>query len=96
MRDKNWWAEIRNDHIEEDIDETYAAYGDTVMVLHIDAWKTEDDSEEGEVIAHVILTKSGDVCVSYKNSMAYGDNLAQEMIREGIDIMKDLKAESFQ
>jgi len=90
MRDNNWWAELRNDYI-EDVNPSFAEYGDTVAVLHIDAWKTNEDNEEGETIAHVILSKSGDICVSYKNNMAYGDRPTQEIIRESVEIMKKYK-----
>jgi hypothetical protein len=59
------WAEIKNDF--EDDGEIY-----------IDAWKTEDDNEDGRVIAKV--KANGDV--EYIDERAKTDMYAQEMIKE--------------
>jgi len=48
----------------------------------IDAWKTDDDCEEGRVIAKVVMTKHHDICVIYFDNAARGDDLAEEKIRE--------------
>ncbi|WNO29761.1 hypothetical protein [Bacillus phage SDFMU_Pbc] len=39
------WAEIRSDYIEQD---------GSFLILHIDAWETGQDDEEGKVIATII------------------------------------------
>ena len=60
------WGEIRNDFQDDDI-------------VHIDAWLTADDNEEGTVIAKVnVRTKK----VEYLDDRARTDSLAQELINE--------------
>lgn len=60
------WREIRNDYCDEE--------GGTV---YIDAWKTFDSNEEGEVIATVdYKTKE----IQYLNEAAKTDDYAQEVI----------------
>lgn len=61
------WGEIRNDFIDDD------------GIAHIDAWLTDDDNEEGVVIARV-NTDTG--VVLYLDERAKTDSLAQEMINE--------------
>lgn len=59
------WNEIRNDF--QDID-----------IVHIDGYLTDDDNEEGQVIAKVnVRTKE----VEYLDDRARTDNYAQEMIK---------------
>jgi len=61
------WGEIRNDFIDDD------------DIAHIDAWLTDDDNEEGKVIAKVnVRTKE----VQYLDQRARDDSYAQEMIQE--------------
>ena len=63
---ENIWGEIRNEFEDNDI-------------VHIDAWLTADDNEEGTVIAKVnVRTKE----VEYIDDRAKTDSLAQEMIKE--------------
>lgn len=65
------WMEIRNNFCNEDEEKVY-----------IDAWKTCDDNEEGEVIAKVdYKTKE----VEYLNDEARTDKYAQEIIKEILD-----------
>lgn len=61
------WGEIRND------------FEDDNQIVHIDAWLTDDDNEEGKVIAKVnVQTKE----VEYLNDRAKTNAYAQEMIQE--------------
>jgi hypothetical protein len=75
------WAEIRND-FEESND-----WGERVIC--IDAWKTDDDNEEGKVIAKVIHSKSGDVHVEYIDEKAKVDTYAQEVIKETVKKLQE-------
>jgi hypothetical protein len=60
------WGEIRNDFQDEDI-------------VYIDAFLTDDDNEEGKVIAKVnVRTKE----VQYLDQRARDDSYAQEMIQD--------------
>lgn len=59
------WREIRN------------SYTDDNGVTHIDAWTTDDDMEEGKVIAYIV---NGDIY--YKDDRAMDDEYAQEIIKE--------------
>lgn len=60
------WAEIRRDYIDEDENKIY-----------IDAWETDDDNEQGVVIAKInIDTKE----VEYIDDSAKFDGYAQAMI----------------
>ena len=61
------WGEIRNDFIDDD------------GIAHIDAWLTDDDNEEGTVIARVD-TETGEIM--YLDDRAREDSYAQEMIKE--------------
>lgn len=61
------WGEIRNDFTDDD------------NITHIDAFLTDDDNEEGKVIATVNLN-TGEV--QYKDERAKTDTYAQEMINE--------------
>lgn len=62
------WAEIRNDFCDEE-----------EQNVHIDAWITDDDNEEGVVIAKVnYKTKE----VEYIDDVARTDTYAQEIIKE--------------
>ena len=62
------YAEIRNDF-----------YDDEEQKVYIDAWLTEDDNEEGVVIAKVSYkTKE----IEYLDNDAKTDSYAQEIINE--------------
>jgi hypothetical protein len=73
---KSYWAEIKSDY-EPEPDE---ADGDIKRQIYIDAWGA--GSEQGEVIARVIQTTQGDVCVVYLNNIARGDEYAKTVIAE--------------
>jgi hypothetical protein len=64
------WAEIRNDFIREDSRKIY-----------IDAWFTDDDNEEGKVIARIDMDTKN---VEYVDDDAKTDEYAQEIINEAI------------
>lgn len=60
------WAEIRNNHSDD-------------KYVYIDAWETDDDNEEGKVVALInIKTKE----VGYAVNSARWDDYAQEIINE--------------
>jgi hypothetical protein len=67
------WSEIRNDFLDEDEGKFY-----------IDAYLTDDDNEEGKVIAKVNINT---LEVEYLDDRARTDSYAQEMINE---ILEDL------
>ena len=62
------WAEIRNDFVCEDSRKIY-----------IDAWLTEDDNEEGIVLARIDMDTKN---IEYFDDDARTDNYAQEIINE--------------
>ncbi len=65
------WSEIRSDY-----------YDDIEDIQTVDAWLTDDDNEEGEVIAKIHLdTKT----VDYLDSDAETDEYAQEVINEVLE-----------
>jgi hypothetical protein len=64
------WAEIRNDFVCEDSHKIY-----------IDAWLTDDDNEEGTVIARIDMDTKN---IEYFDNDARTDSYAQEIIRETI------------
>lgn len=68
------WAEIRTDFVDENDN-----------FLRVDAWKTDDDGEEGKVIAY-IDTLSGRVL--YTDPAAITDEYAQEKIKEASEHYK--------
>jgi hypothetical protein len=85
MNQESHWAEIRSDYIEE-ADEDF-------HVLHIDSWKTSGDTEEeGKVIAKLVgISKDGKphIYVSYEDPDARIDPLAQEVIKEADQKLRD-------
>lgn len=82
------WSEIRSDHHEET---------DGFIVAHVDAWKTSDGDEEGEVIAKVIGTIGAEneiqYYVSHQDVRAMVDVAAIEEITGTIE---DVKAALFE
>ena len=64
------WMEIRNDFVCEDSHKIY-----------IDAWLTEDDSEEGVVIARIDMDTKN---IEYFDEDAKTDEYAQDVIKETI------------
>lgn len=81
----SFWAEIRNDYFCNDIlDEE----GSLLAYITIDAWKTSDENEQGEVIACVMLTEHGDIVVDYRDKRALHDTTAQELIQDATESLK--------
>lgn len=78
-----FWAEVRNGYTEHPGDEK-----GIVAITSIDAWKTADNDENGDVIAKVIRTEHGDVCVVYIDSCARYDAMAQEKIEEAVNALQ--------
>lgn len=64
------WAEIRNDFVCEDSHKVY-----------IDAWITDDDNEEGVVIARIDMNTKN---IEYFDDDARSDDYAQQIIKEVI------------
>lgn len=87
MKKQSHWKEIRNTHFVTDAD-VLPADGNIKMCICIDAWKTDHDWEEGEVIAHVILSKHGDILVSYHDNLARVDEAAQAAIEEAKEMLR--------
>jgi len=86
---KSFWKEIRNDYIEdENTNYPDDQEGDVKRLICIDAWKSDNDNENGEVIAKVILTTHNDLCVVYVDNLARTDEYAQQMINEAKEIIK--------
>ena len=75
----NIWSEIRSNFEDESI-------------VHIDAWITPDDNEEGRVIAKVNKVTGN---VQYIDDRAKPDLYAQEIIKEVLtDIANELLEEN--
>ena len=69
------WKEIRCNHLDEND-----------LFWRVDAWKTENDAEEGEVIAYIDdLTGR----VLYADPIARTDELAQEVIKAKVSELDD-------
>lgn len=81
MEKRTHWKEIRNTHFVTEADIT-PNEGDIFASICIDAWETDHDWEEGQVIAEVILSKHGDLLVSYRNNLARVDDAAQAAIED--------------
>ena len=64
------WREIRNDYVDDD------------NVLYFDAWLTDDDNEEGRVIAKLNLDN---MMLEYLDGHARKDYYALECIDESIE-----------
>ncbi len=65
------WTEIRSDY-----------YDDIEEKQYVDAWLTDDENEEGEVIAKINLATKE---VEYLDSDARYDEYAQEVISEVLE-----------
>lgn len=82
------WAEVRNNFFESGA-EIREEDGDVLAKISIDAWKTNDENEDGAVIACVLLSKHGDVLVDYHDHVARLDEVAQEAIAEAKQQLRD-------
>ena len=79
------FAEVRNDYMCESISEFD---GDMLAYITIDCWKTDNDDEEGEVAAVVILTKHHDICVVWYDNGARADDVVLENIEDAKSRLK--------
>lgn len=86
MKQSSRFAEIRNDYVCETFTELE---GDLEAVITIDAWLTDDDSEEGQVVAQVAKTKSGDIIVLYNDNAVREDKEVTKAIIEAKDMLKN-------
>lgn len=87
MEKKSFWADIQNNYTED-----VNANG-VVRITYIDAWQTDDDNEEGKVIAKIILTQNDEIIVDYIDHCAAWDEFAKEKIQEAIeDFRKEVSA----
>lgn len=71
MAKNSIWSEIRNNYEDEGI-------------VYIDAWLTDDDMEDGKIIA-TVNPKTSEVI--YKDERAKTDVYAQEMINEVLKLV---------
>lgn len=83
---KSKWKEIWNNFEEE------SSNPDDInglpKVIYIDAWKTNNPNEEGEVIAKVEVTEDYKIQVHYLDESAKTDEYAQQVIKETIKKIK--------
>ena len=86
----NYWNSFRNDYRQIEDEFNKDIEGDISDMIFIDAWQTDDDDDEGETIAKVVKTKSGDVCVIYQNGIAKWNKNAQEIIQDSIAELRGL------
>jgi hypothetical protein len=84
----NIWMQINITHWVSDFDRKLE--GDIKSLVAIDGYLTDDDNESGSVIANVILTIGGDVCVIYADNRARSDTHAQEVIQETINTLRNI------
>lgn len=77
MYETSKWVAIKNDFVCEDSNK-----------IDIDAWLTDDDNEEGKVIARIDMNTQN---IEYFDDDAKTDPYAQEIIREAIDELRYLK-----
>lgn len=96
MSTNNYWKEISNNHIvtgDDALEDLDFLDGDVKAVCYIDAWKTDDDWEEGVVIAHVVLTEHGNILVIYHDPEARTDKAALAAIMEAKQELRKLTKE---
>lgn len=70
------FAEVRNDYDFEEKENGIKAG------ITIDAWETEDDNEEGRVVATVILTEHNDIAVVWHDNGARADKMCIDAIED--------------
>ena len=63
------FSEIRHDYIwGPAVENSPNSDHDLLPAVYIDAWKSADDNEEGEVLANVFLTAHGDMIVDFHDN----------------------------
>lgn len=75
------FAEIRNTYMYDNTD-IPVEDGDIMCMIPIDTWESDDDNEEGKVVANVVLSKSGDILVVWNDNSARMDAGVKEAIDE--------------
>ena len=80
------FAEIRNDYL---CDTFTPEEGDIVASISIDTWMTDNDNEEGKVVAKVIKTKSGDIATTYIDNSVRMNKNVNVAINEAIEQLKN-------
>jgi hypothetical protein len=89
---KVYYAQVNNHHVEEVCD-VNGNEQNNILAICIDGYKTDDDNEEGSVIAKVLGVKrdSGvQVFVEYHTVEARIDERAQEAIQEAVKIIPSM------
>lgn len=77
------FAEVRNDYRFEELKNGIKAG------ITIDVWKTDDENEEGEVAATVILSEHNDIIVVWHLNDARRDQECLLAIEEAKNILKE-------
>lgn len=87
----NPYSEIRNTHCFGPIFEPngQTPTDDLLGGITIDAWKTADDDEEGEVLAKVLLVKTGGIVVDYHANAARSIEQVTEAIAEARKVLEN-------
>jgi len=89
MSNLQTWTQVQNTYTRY-TNEIYPEERDLLAATAIDAWKSHDPEESGKVIAEVLLSRSGDIIVSYHDQRARFDALVQEKIQETISQLQHL------
>lgn len=77
------FAEVRNDYLFEELKNGIKAG------ITIDVWKTDDENEEGEVTATVILSEHNDIIVVWHLNYARRNQECLLAIEEAKKILKE-------
>lgn len=85
------FSEIRHDYIWGPAVENGANGGhDLLAAVSIDAWKSADDNEEGEVLANVLLTAHGDMIVDFHDNGVRMHQPVLDHIRAAEETLKQI------
>lgn len=88
----SFWKEIKNTHVESS--PSCELQKGIKEIVYIDAWRTDDEDEEGKVIAQVVKCDCDNIFVIYIDNVARADMYAQRVIRETVDRLKDKQSEA--
>lgn len=77
------FMEVRNDYDFEEKENGIKAG------ITIDAWETEDDNEEGRVVATVILTEHNDIAVVWHDNGARADKMCLNAIEDAKNRLRE-------
>lgn len=86
------YSEIRHDYISGPAVDGYRGPEDQGLFARttIDAWKSDDDDEPGEVLAVVIMSAHGDIIVDFHDNGCRMDKQVLEHIEEAKKELKKL------